>query len=128
LESLLVEKGIVDPAALDVIVDYFEHKVSPRDGARVVARAWVDREFKQLFLTDAPAAIAQLGYTSVRGEHLKVVENTAKVHNLVVCTLCSCAALSRAQAVSPIFRASLVQTSAALRCHPLVRIAVCRQR
>jgi nitrile hydratase subunit alpha len=90
LESLLVEKGIVDPAALDAIVDYFEHKVGPRDGARVVARAWVDREFKQLFLTDAPAAIAQLGYTSVRGEHLKVVENTAKVHNLVVCTLCSC--------------------------------------
>jgi nitrile hydratase len=90
LESLLMEKGIVDPAALDAIVDYFENKVGPRDGARVVARAWVDHEFKQLFLTDAPAAIAKLGYTSVRGEHLKVIENTAKVHNLVVCTLCSC--------------------------------------
>jgi nitrile hydratase subunit alpha len=90
LESLLVEKGIVDPAALDAIVDYFEHKVGPRDGARVVARAWVDPEFKQLLLTDAPAAIAQLGYMSVRGEHLRVVENTKEVHNLVVCTLCSC--------------------------------------
>lgn len=90
LESLLVEKGIVDPAALDAIVDYFEHRVGPRDGARVVARAWVDPAFKQLLLTDAPAAIAQLGYTSVRGEHLRVLENTPKVHNLVVCTLCSC--------------------------------------
>jgi nitrile hydratase len=90
LESLLVEKGIVDPAALDAIVDYFENKVGPRDGARVVARAWVDSEFKHLLLSDAPAAIAKLGYTSVRGEHLKVLENTAKVHNLVVCTLCSC--------------------------------------
>jgi nitrile hydratase subunit alpha len=90
LESLLVEKGIVDPAALDGIVEYFEHKVGPRDGARVVARAWVDPEFKQLLLTDAPAAIAKLGYASVRGEHLMVLENTPKVHNLVVCTLCSC--------------------------------------
>jgi len=90
LESLLVEKGIVDPAALDAIVDYFEHKVGPRDGARIVARAWVDPEFKQLLLTDAPTAIARLGYSSVRGEHLRVVENTSKVHNLVVCTLCSC--------------------------------------
>jgi nitrile hydratase len=90
LESLLVEKGIVDPAALDKIVDYFEHKVGPRDGARVVAHAWVDPEFKQLLLRDAPAAIGQLGYASVRGEHLKVVANTKSIHNLVVCTLCSC--------------------------------------
>jgi nitrile hydratase subunit alpha len=90
LESLLVEKGIVDSAALDAIVDYFEHKVGPRDGARVVAKAWVDPAFKQLLLTDAPAAIAQLGYSSVRGEHLRVLENTPQVHNLVVCTLCSC--------------------------------------
>jgi nitrile hydratase subunit alpha len=90
LESLLVEKGIVDRAALDAVVDYFEHKVGPRDGARAVARAWVDPEFKQLLLTDAPAAIAQLGYASVRGEHLRVVENTTEVHNMVVCTLCSC--------------------------------------
>lgn len=90
LESLLVEKGIVDSAALDAIVDYFEHKVGPRDGARVVARAWVDPEFKRLLLTDAPAAIGKLGYASVRGEHLRVLENTPQVHNLVVCTLCSC--------------------------------------
>lgn len=90
LESLLVEKGLVDGAALDAIVDHFEHKVGPRDGARVVARAWVDPAFKQLLLTDAPAAIAKLGYASVRGEHLIVLENTPKVHNLVVCTLCSC--------------------------------------
>src|SRR5690349_18626825 len=90
LESLLVEKGLVDPAALDAIVDHFEHKVGPRDGARVVARAWVDPAFKHLLLTDAPAAIARLGYASVRGEHLIVLENTPKVHNMVVCTLCSC--------------------------------------
>jgi nitrile hydratase len=90
LESLLVEKGIVEPAALDKIVDYFEHKVGPRDGARVVARAWVDPKFKQLLLDDAPAAIGKLGYASVRGEHLRVLENTKTIHNLVVCTLCSC--------------------------------------
>lgn len=90
LESLLVDKGLVDPAALDSIVDYFEHKVGPRDGARVVARAWVDSTFKQLLLTNAPAAISELGYASVLGEHLTVLENSAKVHNLVVCTLCSC--------------------------------------
>jgi nitrile hydratase len=90
LESLLVEKGLVDPAALDAIVDYFENKVGPRDGARVVARAWTDPEFKKLLLTDAPGAIEKLGYGSVRGEHLRVLENTPNVHNLVVCTLCSC--------------------------------------
>jgi len=90
LESLLVEKGIVDPAALDAIVDYFEHKIGPRDGARVVARAWVDPTFKQHLLTDASSAIAQLGYASVRGERLTVLENTPQLHNLVVCTLCSC--------------------------------------
>ena len=90
LESLLVDKGLVDPAALDAIVDYFEHKVGPRDGAQVIARAWVDPAFKQLLLTDAPTAISKLGYASVRGEHLTVLENNPKVHNLVVCTLCSC--------------------------------------
>jgi nitrile hydratase len=90
LESLLVEKGLVDPAALDLLVDRFEHKVGPRDGARVVARAWVDSAFKKRLLTDAPAAIAELGYTGGQGEHLRVVENGPKVHNLIVCTLCSC--------------------------------------
>jgi nitrile hydratase len=90
LESLLVEKGLVDPAALDALIDTFEHKVGPRNGARVVARAWVDSAYKQRLLADAPAAIAELGYTSGQGEHMVVVENGPKVHNLVVCTLCSC--------------------------------------
>ncbi len=90
LESLLVEKGIVDPAALDVLVDNFEHKIGPRNGARVVARAWVDPAYKQRLLTDAASAIAELGYTSGQGEHTLAVENTPKIHNLVVCTLCSC--------------------------------------
>ena len=90
LESLLVEKGLVDPAALDVLVDRFENKVGPRDGARVVARAWVDPAYKQRLLADAPSAIAELGYSSGQGEHMLVVENSPKVHNLIVCTLCSC--------------------------------------
>src|SRR5580698_1901156 len=90
LESLLVEKGLVDPAALDVLVDTFENKVGPRNGARVVARAWVDPSYKKRLLEDAPAAIAELGYTSGQGEHMVVLENTPEVHNLVVCTLCSC--------------------------------------
>jgi len=90
LESLLVEKGLVDRAALDLLVDRFEHKVGPRNGARVVARAWVDPAYKQRLLIDAPSAIAELGYTSGQGEHMLVVENGPRVHNLVVCTLCSC--------------------------------------
>ncbi|MFO1024015.1 MAG: nitrile hydratase subunit alpha [Acetobacteraceae bacterium] len=90
LESLLVEKGLVDPAALDAIVDYYEHKVGPRNGARVVARAWADPDYKQRLLTDATAAIAELGYSGRQGEHMVVVENTPAVHNMVVCTLCSC--------------------------------------
>jgi nitrile hydratase len=90
LESLLVEKGLVDPAALDALVDTFEHKVGPRNGARVVARAWVDPAYKTRLLTDAAAAIAELGYTSGQGEHMVAVENGPKVHNLIVCTLCSC--------------------------------------
>ena len=88
LESLLVEKGLVDPAALDALVDTFEHKVGPRNGARVVARAWVDPAYKQRLLTDAPAAIAELGFTSGQGEHMVVVENTPAIHNVIVCTLC----------------------------------------
>ncbi|MFI4949886.1 MAG: nitrile hydratase subunit alpha [Caulobacterales bacterium] len=90
LESLLVEKGLVDPAALDAIVDHFEHKVGPRNGARVVARAWTDPAYKARLMEDATAAIAELGYGGGQGEHMVVVENTPKVHNLVVCTLCSC--------------------------------------
>jgi nitrile hydratase subunit alpha len=90
LESLLVEKGLVDPAALDILIDNFENKIGPRNGARVVARAWVDPAYKQRLLADAASAIAELGYTSGQGEHTLAVENSAKVHNLVVCTLCSC--------------------------------------
>ena len=90
LESLLVEKGLVDRAAVDALIDMMEHKVGPRNGARVVARAWVDPAYKKRLLENAPAAIAELGYTSGQGEHMLVVENTPKVHNLVVCTLCSC--------------------------------------
>jgi nitrile hydratase len=89
LESLLVEKGIVDPSALDALVDAYENKIGPRNGARVVARAWVDPTYKKRLLIDAVAAIAEFGFEA-RGEHMKVVENTTKVHNLVVCTLCSC--------------------------------------
>jgi len=90
LESLLVEKGLVDRAALDALVDMYEHKIGPRNGARIVAKAWVDPAYKQRLLTNASAAIAELGYTGLQGEHMLVVENTPQVHNLVVCTLCSC--------------------------------------
>jgi nitrile hydratase subunit alpha len=90
LESLLVEKGLVDPAALDAIVDHFEHRVGPRNGARVVARAWNDAAYKARLLEDATAAIAELGYSGGQGDHMIVVENTSQVHNVVVCTLCSC--------------------------------------
>ncbi|HET6971305.1 MAG TPA: nitrile hydratase subunit alpha [Phenylobacterium sp.] len=90
LESLLVEKGIVDPAALDAVVDHFEHKVGPRNGARVVAKAWTDPAYRQRLLADATAAIAELGFTGSQGEHMVAVENTPTVRNLVVCTLCSC--------------------------------------
>jgi nitrile hydratase subunit alpha len=90
LESLLIEKGLVDPAALDALVDAYENKIGPRNGARVVARAWVDREFKQRLLDDGGAAVAELGYLGAQGEHMVVVENTPQVHNMVVCTLCSC--------------------------------------
>jgi nitrile hydratase len=90
LESLLVEKGLVDRAALDSLVDAYEHKIGPRNGARVVARAWSDPAYKQRLLHDADAAIAEMGYGGLQGEHMVVVENSVKVHNLVVCTLCSC--------------------------------------
>jgi len=90
LESLLVAKGLVDRAALDELVDTYEHKIGPRNGARVVARAWVDRAYKQRLLADATPAIAELGYSGMQGEQMMVLENTATVHNLVVCTLCSC--------------------------------------
>jgi nitrile hydratase subunit alpha len=90
LESLLVEKGLVDPKALDALIDTYENKVGPRNGARVVARAWVDAAYKQRLLADGTSAIGELGYGGAQGEHMVVVENTPEVHNVIVCTLCSC--------------------------------------
>jgi nitrile hydratase len=90
LESLLVERGLVDPAALDALIDTYEHKVGPRNGARIVARAWADPAYKQRLLSNGTSAIAELGFGGTQGEHMVVLENTPKVHNLVVCTLCSC--------------------------------------
>ena len=90
LESLLVDKGLVDRAALDALVDTYEHKIGPRNGARVVARAWTNSAYKERLMANATSAIAELGYTGDQGEDMVVVENTSQVHNLVVCTLCSC--------------------------------------
>lgn len=90
LESLLLEKGLIDPKALDEIIDTYENKVGPRNGAAVVARAWVDPDYKKRLLDDGTGAIAELGYSGVQGEDMLVVENTPEVHNMVVCTLCSC--------------------------------------
>ena len=90
LETVLVRKGLVDPASLDRIIDYYAHKVGPRNGAAVVARCWTDSEFKSRLFADATAAIADLGFAGRQGEHIVAVENTRQVHNLVVCTLCSC--------------------------------------
>ena len=90
LESLLVEKGLVDPAALDVLIDTYEHKVGPRNGAKVVAKAWTEPNYKAWLLEDATEAIASLGFTGRQGEHMMTVENTPSLHNVVVCTLCSC--------------------------------------
>ena len=90
LESLLTEKGLVDPAAIDAWVDAYERRIGPRRGAQVVARAWVDPEFKRRLLSDATAAIVPFGFLGREAQHVVVVENTPAVHNLVVCTLCSC--------------------------------------
>lgn len=90
LETVLVQKGYIDPAALDTLIDTYQTKIGPRNGARVVARAWIDPEFREWLLRDASAAIASLGYTGRQGEHMIAVENSAVLHNLVVCTLCSC--------------------------------------
>ena len=90
LESLLVEKGLVDPAALDALIDTYETKVGPRNGARIVARAWLDSAYKKRLLADARSAIAEFGFIGRQGEDMVVLENTPKVHNMVVCTLCSC--------------------------------------
>lgn len=90
LETLLTEKGLIDPAAIDAIVETYETKVGPRNGARVVAKAWVDPDFADWLKRDATAAIASLGYAGRQGEHMRTVFNTPETHNIVVCTLCSC--------------------------------------
>jgi nitrile hydratase len=90
LESLLVDKGLVEPAALDALIDTYETKVGPRNGAKVVARAWVDPAYKRRLLEDGTAAVAEFGFMGRQSEKLVVVENTPEVHNVVVCTLCSC--------------------------------------
>jgi nitrile hydratase len=90
LESLLTEKQLIDPAAVDEIIETYEHKIGPRNGARVVARAWLDPDYRQRLLDHGTEAIAELGLSGVQGEDMVVVENTDQVHNLVVCTLCSC--------------------------------------
>lgn len=90
LETLLVAKGLIDPAALDAIIDTYENKIGPRNGAAVVARAWVEPAFRSWLLEDATAAVSSMGYYGRQGEHMVAVENTANLHNMVVCTLCSC--------------------------------------
>ena len=90
LEQVLTEKGLVDPDAVDAIIETYEEKVGPRNGSRVVARAWSDPEYKKRLLKDGTSAIAELGYSGIQGEDMVVIENTADVHNLLVCTLCSC--------------------------------------
>jgi nitrile hydratase len=90
LESALIERGLVDPAALDVLIETYETKVGPHNGARVVARAWTDEAYRARLFDDATAAIAELGYTGRQGEHMVALENTSQTHNMVVCTLCSC--------------------------------------
>jgi nitrile hydratase len=90
LESLLVEKGLVDPAALDELIDTYETRVGPRNGARVVAKAWADDAYRKWLFEDATAAIAELGFSGRQGEDMVALENTPAVHNMVVCTLCSC--------------------------------------
>src|SRR3984893_18041865 len=90
IETLLVQKGLVDSATLDSVIDTYEHKVGPRNGSKVVARAWVDPEYRKRLLKDATAAITELGYGGAQGEHMVALENTSRVHNMVVCTLCSC--------------------------------------
>ncbi|MGH6922463.1 MAG: nitrile hydratase subunit alpha [Propylenella sp.] len=90
LETLLTEKGYVDPAALDVFIDTYENKIGPRNGAKVVARAWTDPDYRRRLLDDATAAVEEFGFAGRQGEHLVAVENTPDLHNMVVCTLCSC--------------------------------------
>ena len=90
LESVLLQKGYIDPAAIDVLIEAYETKIGPRNGAKVVAKAWADREFKQKLLAEPAQTLASLGFAGIQGEHTTILENTPKLHNMVVCTLCSC--------------------------------------
>jgi nitrile hydratase subunit alpha len=90
LETVLLEKGYIDPAAIDLMIQKYEQKIGPRNGAKVVAKAWVDHDFKQMLLGEPTQTFASLGYAGMQGEHTTVVENTPTLHNMVVCTLCSC--------------------------------------
>jgi nitrile hydratase len=90
LEKVLSDKGLIDPEAIDTLVDFYENKVGPQNGAKVVARAWSDPEYKKRLLADGTSAISELGFSGMQGEDMVVVENTPKTHNLIVCTLCSC--------------------------------------
>jgi len=114
LEVLLTEKGLVDSAAMDAIIDQYEHRIGPHIGAKVVARAWVDPAYKQRLLTDANAALAELGVPRLQGEDMVVVENSPTVHNVLVCTLCSCypwgvLGLPPAWYKSPAYRSQIVR-------------------
>ena len=114
LEDLLAEKGLVDSAAMDAIIDQYEHKIGPHIGAKVVARAWVDPAYKQRLLTDANAALVEFGVPRLQGEDMVVVENTPAVHNVLVCTLCSCypwgvLGLPPGWYKSPAYRAQIVR-------------------
>jgi nitrile hydratase len=90
LETVLLEKGYIDPAAIDLVIQQYEQKIGPRNGAKVVAKAWADRDFKQRLMGEPAQTLASLGYGGMQGEHTTVVENTPTLHNMVVCTLCSC--------------------------------------
>ena len=90
LESVLIQKGYIEPAALDLLIETYEEKIGPHNGARVVAKAWVDEEFKKRLLAEPTPVIASLGFAGFQGEHMAVVENTPQLHNIIVCTLCSC--------------------------------------
>jgi nitrile hydratase len=114
LEAILQERGLIDPRAVDELIRVYEEDVGPMNGARVVARAWVDPEYKRRLLADGTAAIAELGYGGPQGEHMVVVENTPEVHNVVVCTLCSCypwpvLGLPPAWYKSPAYRSRIVR-------------------
>lgn len=114
LEEIVVAKGLVDPEALDSIVEYYERETGPRNGAAVVARAWSDPEFKEWLLRDGTAAINSMGFSGVQGEHIRVVENSETTHNVVVCTLCSCypwpvLGLAPAWYKSPAYRSRVVR-------------------